>query len=74
MLEISHLLLVVDAYRIATNVPDTTVSNRLFKDTKKIANLRAGGELYVGRFNDALRWFDANWPEGAVWPAGVLRP
>lgn len=74
MLEISHLLQVVDAYRAATGVPDTTISNRLFADTKKIANLRAGADLYTARFNHAMRWLDANWPEGAVWPAGVVRP
>lgn len=74
MLEISHLLQVVDAYRAATGLPDTTVSNRIFADTKKIANLRNGADLYTARFNHAMRWFAANWPERAAWPTGVLRP
>lgn len=74
MIEIAHLLALVDEYRRATGVEDTTVSHRVFGDTKKISALRNGSDITTGRFNDALIWFAEHWPEGAEWPADVTRP
>lgn len=69
MIEIAHLLYVADAYKAAAGVEkDTTVSHRVFGDTKKIEALRAGGDITVGRFNAAMAWFRANWPESKVRP------
>ncbi|ASY56463.1 hypothetical protein SS05631_c15270 [Sinorhizobium sp. CCBAU 05631] len=55
-------------------VEEKTVSNRVFSDSKKLGAMRAGGDITVGRFNAAMRWFSVNWPEEAEWPAGVPRP
>lgn len=74
MIEIETLLTLVDCYSAATGLPDSTVSYRLFDDTKKIANMRAGADITVGRFNHAVRWLSDNWPEGAVWPETIARP
>lgn len=74
MINIQHLLSVVDAYRLATGTEDKTVSSRVFADSKKLAALRSGSDLTVSRFNDALRWFSANWPDEAAWPLDVDRP
>lgn len=74
MIEITHLLSVADAYRLATGVEDTTVSYRVFGDTKKLGAMRAGADVTVGRFNDAMVWFSTHWPEGAQWPEAVVRP
>ncbi|WP_378952188.1 hypothetical protein [Mesorhizobium sp. ANAO-SY3R2] len=74
MIQISHLLKVVDAYRVATGTSETTVSHRVFRDTKKVRQLREGGDMQIGRFNEALVWFSSSWPEGAIWPADVERP
>lgn len=74
MIEISALLTLSDAYQAATGVPETTVSHRLFGDTKKLAGMRGGADITVGRFNHALVWFSANWPEGTDWPDNVARP
>ncbi|TIP13193.1 hypothetical protein [Mesorhizobium sp.] len=74
MIEISHLLAVVDAYRLATGVEDTTVSHRVFGDTKKIEAMRSGADITLGRFNAAVLWFSENWPADAVWPSDIQRP
>jgi hypothetical protein len=74
MIEIAHLLAVIDAYRNATGVEDTTVSYRVFDDSKKIAALRSGSDLTTSRFNAALAWFASHWPDGAQWPVDVVRP
>lgn len=74
MINIQHLLTVADVYREALGIEDKTVSSRVFDDSKKLTALRSGSDLTVSRFNDALRWFSANWPDDAEWPTSVSRP
>lgn len=74
MIEIAHLLQLADAFQAVDPVSDTTLSFRVFKDSKKLAALRTGSDITTGRFNDALQWFGDNWPNGAVWPANIPRP
>jgi hypothetical protein len=74
MIQITHLLSLADAFQKADPVADTTLSFRIFKDSKKLGALRAGSDITTGRFNDAIRWFAGNWPEGAAWPVDVPRP
>jgi hypothetical protein len=74
MLRISHLLTLADEYERAVAVGDTTLSFRVFGDSKKLTALRGSADITTGRFNDALIWFASNWPEGTQWPDGVERP
>lgn len=74
MQRITDLIIVADAYRFHLELPVTTVSNRVFSDTKKLGALMAGADIYLSRFNAAMAWFSANWPEGLAWPEGVERP
>lgn len=74
MIEIAHLLKLADEYQRAAGVSDTTLSFRIFKDSKKLAALRSGSDITTGRFNDALHYLSANWPDGAAWPNDVQRP
>lgn len=78
MIQIAHLLRIADAYKAAAGVDsDSTVSSRVFNDGKRLGILREGrGDITVGRFNAALDWFVAHWPEGAAMPPelAVLRP
>lgn len=70
MFDINHLLSRADAYKLAAGVhDDTTVSYRVFGDTKKLQALRGGADLTTRRFNAAMRWFDANWPTEIASPA-----
>lgn len=74
MLNTAHLITLADAYRSATNTEDKTVSSRVFQDSKKLGAIRTGADITVSRYNAALGWFSANWPEGAAWPIDVPRP
>lgn len=71
---ITHLVRAADAYGLALEIERSTVSWRLFGDGKKLAALVEGADIQVRRFEGAMRWLSANWPEGAVWPDGVPRP
>lgn len=69
-LSIPDLLVVADAWKAATGIErDTTLSHRMFGDSKRLGQLREGRDITVGRFNAAMTWFAANWPEGAAMPA-----
>lgn len=74
MNEIDHLLAVADAYKVALQIEDTTVSSRVFQDSKKLEALRSGADITISRFNSAMRWFSENWPVAAEWPRKVSRP
>jgi hypothetical protein len=74
MLNIEHLITVADEYGRAAQVEEKTVSSRVFQDSKKLAAIRGGSDITVGRYNAALAWFSQNWPEDAAWPHDVPRP
>ena len=74
MLNIDHLLTIADAYGQAAKVEDKTISSRVFQDSKKLGAIRGGADITVGRYNAALEWFSANWPDDATWPHDVPRP
>lgn len=66
MMSIEALLARADAYKLAAGVDqDSTVSYRVFGDSKKLSALRSNADITVGRFNAAMRWFDENWPESS---------
>lgn len=71
---ISNIIALADEYGRAEGIELSTVSWRVFGDTKKIAALKDGADLQTRRYAKALEWFSANWPVGAVWPATVTRP
>ncbi len=75
MVSIEQLLSVVDAYKTATGVTlDTTVSYRVFGDSKKLGSMRSGADITTRRFNAALEWFSNNWPENSPRPVGLPSP
>ncbi|MHB2265010.1 hypothetical protein [Aliihoeflea sp. PC F10.4] len=74
MIETANLTTLADAYLDATGTKDVTLSFWVFNDSKKLAALRSGADITVGRFNAALIWFAENWPADALWPANVARP
>ncbi len=74
MLQISHLLALADTFEEYEGLSDTTLSFRIFGDSKKLGALRGEADITTGRFNDALKWFDEHWPTDCEWPDGVPRP
>ncbi|MBI5111329.1 MAG: hypothetical protein HZA68_05055 [Rhodovulum sp.] len=71
---IDQLLLLARAYGAAHGIEMSTVSWRVFGDTKKLGAIAAGGDIQVRRFERALRWFAAHWPAETAWPPAVPRP
>ncbi|WP_299663882.1 hypothetical protein [uncultured Ruegeria sp.] len=70
MINVSTLINASDAYKSAAEVDaDTTVSYRMFGDSKKLSALRSGGDITVGRFNSAMSWLLENWPDGKEIPS-----
>jgi hypothetical protein len=74
MASTQNLIELADAYKVAAGLDrDQTVSYRVFGDSKKLSDLRAGAGITVSRFNAAMEWFGQNWPEGKAFPKGLLR-
>lgn len=71
---IDHLFRICISYSAATGLSEATISTRLFRDGKGLSRIRAGGDIGTRRLERAMKWFSANWPEGAEWPADVPRP
>lgn len=61
------------AYGSALEVENSTVSWRVFGDSKKLDAIIAGADLQVTRYERALQWFSDNWPEDAAWPTEISR-
>jgi hypothetical protein len=74
MTSINHLLRVARAYGAAEGIAPSTVSWRVFGDTKKLGALETGSDIQIGRWERAMQWFSDNWPAGTEWPAGIARP
>lgn len=73
MQTIESLLAVARAYAAGAGVELKTVSSRVFDDGKVLDRVANGGDVSGRRIDKAIAWFDANWPEGAEWPAAVPR-
>lgn len=74
MRSLPDLMDLIDAYGAATGIPDVTISNRVFADSKKIAALRRGADITTKRRDNAVEWFSERWPDGTPWPAHIARP
>jgi hypothetical protein len=74
MSSIDHLLRVADLYGSALSLERSTVSWRIFGDTKKLPAIHAGADIQVKRLERAMQFLSDNWPEGAEWPAEIARP
>lgn len=73
MSQIEQILTLARAYASAEGVELSTVSWRVFGDTKKLRALEEGGDLHTRRAAAAMDWFQDNWPDDASWPVGVAK-
>lgn len=69
-----HIVRLADIYSSIMGPTCSTISTTIFNDGKRIERLRSGLGITVQCYNEAMRWFSANWPDGAVWPHDVPRP
>jgi hypothetical protein len=71
---IPDFLRLVEAYCIATELAEATVSTRIFNDGKAIESIRRGRDVGVNRLNTAILLLSEKWPAKAKWPKGIERP
>ena len=69
-----HLLMTARAFSEARGLSLSRVSTLVFNEGKKLRAIERGSDLSTGRFEQSMRWFSENWPDGAEWPASVPRP
>lgn len=66
------LLQMADAFRAAAGIErETTLSSRIFDDSKRLTNLRGAGDITIGSFTRAMAYMAANWPEGQDLPPAL---
>lgn len=74
MIDLDQFLRLALTYRDALEVPTTTVSWRVFGDSKKLDALADGADIQSRRLVAAWHWFAEHWPTDANWPVDVPRP
>lgn len=67
------LIEVADEYLALSDArQESTVSYRIFGDTKRLRSLRGDGDITLGRFNAAMAWLARNWPSQGQLPLALL--
>jgi hypothetical protein len=74
MLTADQLLRLAEAYGDAAGLTLTTVGRRACDNDKIFNRLAEGRGANILACERAYHWFDANWPLGEPWPAGIPRP
>jgi hypothetical protein len=74
LLDETHLLRLVEAYCAATKRSEARIATLIHNQGAFFDHIRRGRHCTVPTFNKAIRWFDENWPENALWPEDVPRP
>lgn len=71
---ISSFLVLVEAYCRAAGIAEATLSSRVFRDGKRLAQIREGADVGARRLEAAVRWLSENWPAEFDWPSEIERP
>lgn len=74
MSRLDHVVILAQAYGESMGLGNTTVSWRVFGDSKKLAAIVGGADLQVTRYERALQWFSDHWPATLTWPQDIPRP
>lgn len=69
-----HLLACMAAFAVATRLSPATIGRRVANDGRFFDRLKADAGFTVGKYDEVMGWFSANWPSAALWPDGVPRP
>ncbi len=69
-----QLLLTSDAYCAFSGMSRSRLSTILLSGGKRLDMIRAGGDIGTARYESAMLWLSANWPDGLEWPRDVPRP
>lgn len=66
------LLDLCDQFRDATGVAEEkTLSYRIFRDSKRLRNLRDDGDITLGSYTDAMMYLARHWPESFAVPSDL---
>ena len=72
VLDKQNLIDVAEAYCKVTGIErESTISHRIFGDTKKLTALRGSADITLSRFMLAFAWFSENWPDGQPVPPAL---
>lgn len=70
----SNLLALSEAFGPARKLEEATIGRLCASDGRFFLRIRDGKTFTVKKYDEVLRWFDANWPDGVAWPKGITRP
>ena len=68
-----HLVTCAAAFVTASGLSQATVGRQAANDWRFFDRLSSGAGFTAGKYDEVMRWFDANWPKGAEWPSDVPR-
>lgn len=81
MNETGNLIALCERLVAHEGVTHWAVSQRIFRQGDFFSRLqkvtpKRGKPVSCGlrRYNEAMRWFSDNWPDGLDWPEGIPRP
>jgi hypothetical protein len=69
-----HLISLIEIYAKAKGLSPSRVGHVLFSSGTKYRELTEGKDITLARFEAAIKFFDANWPDDVPWPEGLQRP
>ena len=70
----ANLFACAHAYAAGRKLELVTVARLAAGDWRFFERLDDGKTFTARKYDDVIRWFDANWPEGADWPESVAKP
>jgi hypothetical protein len=70
----ANIRAVFDAYSARQKLAASTVFLRAARNARFLEDITAGKGFTVRSYDNVMRWFSTNWPDGAEWPAHVARP
>ena len=68
-----HLVTCAAAFVAASGLSLATVGRQAANDWRFFDRLANGSGFTAGKYDEVMRWFDANWPSASAWPVGIPR-
>lgn len=63
---IDHFLLCATQLQGGLSIPESTLSHRVFGDTKRLKSLRSGSTITVRKLREGVFRFRDHWPESLI--------
>ncbi|MBS7545084.1 hypothetical protein [Ancylobacter oerskovii] len=69
----SNLIACAEAFASARDLKLSTVGRLVANDGQFFERIKSGS-FTARKYDEAIRWFDENWPDSGSWPVAVARP